>query len=308
MAGKIIKRIHWGAEPLNVNRLPVHPADWVFIHHAVSAVEGSTIDLDNDGLPDSFERILKAIEQYHKKTRGWRAEAYNFFVGHRGHKAEGRGWNREGGATGGWADDRGISICAIGNYHNVHDVTPELVDAYAEVIAEGIVLGELVSFDKLKIVGHRDKPYATACPGDRLYKFIPEVRRRVQEILQGDSNVRPILEWRVYFNVAEIGDVHPIIEFVHRGLAKLGHYSGPVDDVMTQATLDAWKAFEIHEYPNATNANFTAGKKSWPRFVKRVVDDVLIVNKYKNVVPSALLTAVDAAHVEISKAKFIAHR
>lgn len=178
----ITPRSKWAVYRPVFTALPVRPATHVFIHHAVSGVEGSQIDLDNDGLPDSFEDILRQIENFHITVRGWRAIAYNFLVGHKGAKAEGRGWGIEGGATGDWADDRGISICAVGDYHTKHDVTPELKRAFIEVIVEGIDRGELVPHDQLTIVGHQEKPYATACPGARLMDALPEIRAGVADV------------------------------------------------------------------------------------------------------------------------------
>lgn len=184
----IRRRRRWARRQVNLTRIPVSPCPTVFIHHAVSSLENSQIDLDNDGLPDSFEDILRQIEDFHMDVRGWRAIAYNFLVGHKGAKAEGRGWLHEGGATGFPFDDYSISICAVGNYHGVHKVTPELVTAYAEVIAAGIRNGHLLPLNELEILGHRDV-YATACPGDELHDAITEIRDEVRDILR-----RPV--WR----------------------------------------------------------------------------------------------------------------
>ena len=176
-------RWKWATRNVSLTPLPVQPATHVFIHHAVSGIEGSDIDLDNDGLPDEFEAILRQIEAFHMDVRGWRAIAYNIMVSHKGYRAAGRGWGVEGGATGGWADDQGISICAVGNYHGVHDVTPQLIRAIVETIAEGIEQGHLVGLNKLTILGHQQKPYATACPGSGLMKIIPSLPNRVEREL-----------------------------------------------------------------------------------------------------------------------------
>lgn len=178
---KLVKRSKWADRPPDppLTPLPGYPATHVFLHHAAGGIEGSDIDLDNDGLPDQFEAILRQILAFHQDVRGWRAEAYNFFVGHGGHRAEGRGWRHEGGATGDWADDRGISICAIGDYHTRHKVTRKLKRAIVLTIADGIEDGHLVPLPLLTVLGHQEKPYATACPGQRLMAFVPKVKPRV---------------------------------------------------------------------------------------------------------------------------------
>lgn len=182
----IVPRSEWADRSPNppLTALPTYPATHVFLHHAVSAVEGSQVDLDNDGLPDSFEVILRQITRFHMDVRKWRAEAYNFYVGHKGARAEARGWRHEGGATGDWADDRGISICAVGDYHTKHDVTKQLIRAIVTTIADGIEDGHLVPLNKLWIGGHQQKPFATACPGDRLMKIVPSLKGRVRKELQ----------------------------------------------------------------------------------------------------------------------------
>lgn len=188
----IVPRSKWAVREIHRSPLPIQPATHVFIHHAVSAVDGSTIDLDNDGLPDSFEAIVRQIEDFHMDTRGWSAIAYNFLVGHRGTRAEGRGWGWEGGATGDWADDRGISICAIGDYHTKHRVTKKLIRAIVLTIADGIEDGHLVPINELWIGGHQQKPYATACPGQRLMKVVPSLKGRVTKELTSRRRKRNI--------------------------------------------------------------------------------------------------------------------
>jgi hypothetical protein len=184
----LIKRTKWATRNVSLTPLPVKPATHVFVHHAVSGIEGSDIDLDNDGLPDQFEDILRQIEAFHMDVRGWRAIAYNIMVSHKGYRAEGRGWGIEGGATGGWADDQGISICAVGNYHNgVHKVTAQLIRAIVTTIADGIEQGHLVGLNQLTILGHQQKPYATACPGSGLMKIIPTLPERVEKELKRPS-------------------------------------------------------------------------------------------------------------------------
>lgn len=183
---RLIPRSEWAVRTVVQSPMPMRPADHVFLHHAVSALEGSFIDLNNDGLSDSFVALLRQIENFHIDVRRWRGGiAYNGVVGHRGTRAEGRGPLIEGGATGGWADDRGLSICALGNYAGVHDVTPELLEAIALTIADWIEDGHLVPLRRLKILGHHQKPFATACPGD-----LTNRRRRIRRMVRAELRRR----------------------------------------------------------------------------------------------------------------------
>ena len=168
-----------------------YPAAEVYIHHTVGSLEGSDIDLDNDGLSDSFEQLNRDIEDFHMDVRGWNAGAYNHTVSHKGHRAEMRGWRSQGGATGSPQDSYSISISAHGNYAGVHKVTKELIRAIVETIADGIEQGHLVPLNQLNIKGHQEKPFATACPGD-LMKFIPSMKRRVRNELRRRRILRRI--------------------------------------------------------------------------------------------------------------------
>lgn len=164
--------------------LPSPPATEVYIHHTVGGIEGSDIDLDNDGLPDSFEQLNRDIENFHMDVRGWNFIAYNILVGHKGHRAEGRGWGVQGGATGSPQDSYSVSISAHGNFHGVHKVTKPLVNAIVHSIADGIEQGHLVPLNRLKIKGHQEKPYATACPGSGLMRVVPRLPGLVQKELE----------------------------------------------------------------------------------------------------------------------------
>ena len=228
----IVPRAKWAVRAPARTVLPTRPATAVIVHHAVSAIEGSTIDVDNDGLPDSFEQLLREIEAFHMDGRGWRGGiAYSMVVGHKaGRKAEGRGWGLQSGATGNPDDTFSLSICAIGNYDTVHDVTDELIRNIAEIIAEGIDLGHLMPLDKLRIYGHQEKPFATACPGRRLQARLGEIRPLVAQILAGESpdpngaDVTPEFVrdgWR-RFNRQDA----QAVEFVRSSLALLGYAPG----------------------------------------------------------------------------------
>lgn len=237
----IVKREEWARRFVAKTPLPVKPATAAVIHHAVSALEGSTIDTDNDGLPDSFENLLRGIEDFHLDSRGWQGGiAYSILVGHRaGRKAEGRGWGWQSGATGNPDDRFTVSICAVGNYHDVHDVTDELVRNIAEVIAEGIALGHLVPLDQLRIYGHQEKPFATACPGQRLMARLNEVRPMVAQILEGDDmpTIEALDSVRVGFNRRREADVKIVQDYLRAAGFKPGRSDGVIGPMTERALI-----------------------------------------------------------------------
>lgn len=234
----IVPRSAWATRTVRRTPLPVRPATGVVVHHAVSALDGSGIDTDNDGLADSMEKLLREIEDFHLDTRGWPGGiAYSIVVGHRaGRKAEGRGWGLQSGATGDPDDRHTLSVCALGNYEGVHDATDELVTNIVGVIAEGITLGELVPLDELRIYPHQDKPFPTACCGRNLIARLPEVRPLVAAILADDpqeDDMTPELVkngWRRYPKDPAI------VAYVRDLLTDLGHKAG--GDRLDQAVIN----------------------------------------------------------------------
>jgi hypothetical protein len=260
----IVKRSEWATRTVVRTTMPSIPAPAVVIHHTVSGVEGSTIDVDNDGLPDSFERLLREIEDFHIDTRGWRGGiAYNLLVGHRaGRKAEGRGWRVQSGATGNPDDTFAVSICAMGNYDTVHDVTPELLRNIAEIIAEGITAGHLVPLDKLRIYGHRDKPFSTACPGARLYARIGDIEPMVADILAA-KEIPPMLTPEFVRTGHRSYPKDPAtFEFVRASLAELGFAPGARGENIDRA-VGAFK----RRFFNTTNPYPNVGPDMWRRLI-----------------------------------------
>lgn len=178
-----VPRSQWTSYKPVLTPLPRRPATHVFIHHSVTA-QGTDLA--------AALAIVAGIEDYHIHANGWRAIAYNLLATVHGDKVIGRGWGVEGGATGSWADDQGISMCAVGNFEDTKP-TRKLKRALAEMIADGVESGELVPFKHLQVVGHRDKPYATACPGKYLWAEVPNIRKMAGKILRNRARRRRIM-------------------------------------------------------------------------------------------------------------------
>tara|TARA_R110000751_G_scaffold69695_5_gene141407 strand:- start:2025 stop:2576 length:552 start_codon:yes stop_codon:yes gene_type:complete len=130
-------------------------------------------DSDGNGIPDNEEAIWHSYQRYHMDTRGWTDIAYNFGVGQSGSILAGRGWKRQGGATGSPDDRESLSICAIGNFEKQYP-TDAMVDAIVGWIKRGVKNGHITPNPTIK--GHKDKPYGTSCPGKNLYAKLPAIR------------------------------------------------------------------------------------------------------------------------------------
>lgn len=86
---------------------------------------------------DTLDAIatVRGIQNYHMDEREYFDVAYHFLVGADGNVFEGRGWNTEGGATGGF-NSEGYAACFLGDFVD-HSPTQPAVDAFyrlAEVI------------------------------------------------------------------------------------------------------------------------------------------------------------------------------
>jgi hypothetical protein len=166
MPTPIVSRTAWGARnPTRITPLNT-PVRRLIVHHGASPAGRSATD----------ERaLIRSYQSLHMDTRGWTDIAYNILIGQSGTAYEGRGPDRQGGATGSPWDAESISICLVGNFQT--DIpTPELVDTLVAVIRDLIDSGHLTV--DVEITGHIDH-FSTACPGSNVVALLPEIRRRV---------------------------------------------------------------------------------------------------------------------------------
>jgi hypothetical protein len=197
-APPIVTRAQWGAdESIRTDDRGFASLTKAVVHH--------TVTMNND--PDPTARI-RGIYEFHVKGNGWADIGYNFLVDTAGTIYEGR-WAREyaEGETHDGEDGSGRGV--IGAHAASHNTgsfgiallgtfSSDSVTATAEQIAsvERIIAwkfgprqidplgsspfrrgdGATVTFPNIS--GHRDI-VATGCPGDGLYKRLPEIRTAV---------------------------------------------------------------------------------------------------------------------------------
>lgn len=132
------------------------------------------------------------IWKLHALERGWGDIGYHFLIDSGGRIYEGRA----GGITAVGGHFKGgnqgtLAIALLGNF---------MADVVAEASLEALVellraLCKLLSIDPLEhrnfatalklptICGHRDGNHSTECPGEALYRRLPEIRSRVKHLL-----------------------------------------------------------------------------------------------------------------------------
>ena len=101
---------------------------YLFVHHSVGPEDPLTLDAI---------ATVRGIQNYHMDERGYWDVAYHFLIGADGSVYEGRGWNVEGGATGGF-NDVGYAACFLGNFVD-HTPTQAAIDAFYRLAEVNII-------------------------------------------------------------------------------------------------------------------------------------------------------------------------
>jgi hypothetical protein len=186
-------RKEWGAKP------PKHPAqllphgpDHIVIHHTDTA---NSID---PSLDHAF-RLSRQIQAFHMDRRGWDDIGEQLTISRGGHVMEGRnkslpailaGQNVLGAQTL-HQNNHTLGIENEGTYMTV-DVPPRL---WASLVQVCTWLCRTYNLDpRQAIVGHRDFMH-TDCPGDVLYRRLPELRQSVMRGLLVELDLRKGHGW-----------------------------------------------------------------------------------------------------------------
>lgn len=170
---RIISRKGWGANETWATREPIYRKPVAFvIHHTVTPNN-----------PEDPAYIVRAILRYHAITRGWGDIGYNFLIDRQGNIYEGRkGGDGVVGIHAGDYNYGSIGIALLGDYRTA-EMTPATKEALVSLMAweadrHGIHPLESSYFIHRvfpHIVGHRDL-WTTVCPGDKVYRLLPELR------------------------------------------------------------------------------------------------------------------------------------
>ena len=188
-APSLVTRAGWGAD----ESIVTHPSEYttdvevLFVHHTAG---------DNGYRCADSARIVRAIEAYHVRSKGWNDIGYNFLVDRCGTLFEGRrgGTGRPvlGAHTLGF-NSHSAAIAVIGDYRDIAAparVTTVIaqVAAYKLGMYGNLATGRTVlvstGSDRYaagaratlnRISGHRDTG-RTECPGDTLYGQLPSIR------------------------------------------------------------------------------------------------------------------------------------
>lgn len=179
----IYTRAQWKARP---PRRPAtvrnRPPDHIIVHHTATS---NSSDLS---LAHAFA-LSRTIQTIHMNNNGWDDTGQQLTISRGGFVMEGR--NRS--LTAIRADHLAVGAQVL--HHNDHTIGIENEGTYTSKAVPGRLWNSLLEvcvwlcqeYDldpSEAIVGHRDYNN-TACPGDKLYARLPELRRAVAERLEG---------------------------------------------------------------------------------------------------------------------------
>lgn len=233
---KLVTRSAWGARPSKYTLAYIGSTRGVKVHYEGTYVPKSLANPDQHSKCDDRMRDIQASHLANTQEN-YSDIAYNYVVCPHGYVYEGRGYHKKTGANGTAAlNAQDYAVCAmVGSSGLVYPTDAQLngiVDAI-ELLRDKGDAGNWVG-------GHRDG-YATACPGEPLYKWVHDGAERpgggspqggISEQIPSDPT-GTIARYKVRINGLEYGygAVGSHVTEVGQALVKKGfgkHYkSGP---------------------------------------------------------------------------------
>lgn len=162
---RLVSREAWGAAALKGNHDPMGAISRITLHHTD----------EHAGMRGrSDAEVVRAIQAYHRDTLGWADIGYHYLVGRDGRVYEGRAVSAQGAHSGGANNKNNLGISVIGNFSCCLPPATQL-EALAGFLADrrrayGVGAGQ--------VLGHRDLGN-TECPGNALYAWLQDAKRRV---------------------------------------------------------------------------------------------------------------------------------
>ncbi len=190
----LLNRGAWGADPQLRSGRPIinRTIQQVHVHHTVNS---------NDYRRSDVPGLLRGIYRYHTQNLGWSDIGYNFLVDRFGRTWVGRAGGAKQAVRGAHTlgfNSTSTGVAVIGNFETGnpgHRVVTALVKLAAwklhrnrrapngkvRVYSHGSDRYRAGTTVRLPAIdGHRDTN-ETACPGSRLYRHLPTIRRRAAE-------------------------------------------------------------------------------------------------------------------------------
>jgi hypothetical protein len=177
--GSIVPRSQWAPDlPWNWDACPGGP-EYTYV---ANAIVHHTVNSNNYGPGDSVG-IMRGIWAYHVQSLGYCDVAYNFFIDNYGVAYEGRLGGIDQAVLGAHSLNWNTGTTGIAIVGTFSDVLPSdaALTTLQDVIRWKFKIHGVDPFavDNAHILGHRDT-YATECPGQALYDYLPYTRHYVK--------------------------------------------------------------------------------------------------------------------------------
>ncbi|CRK61158.1 FIG01032994: hypothetical protein [Alloactinosynnema sp. L-07] len=259
----------WGARlPAEPIALLDHPPTFIVVHHTATP---NTTDFSR---PHAF-KLSRAIQNYHMDRRGWIDTGQQFTNSRGGHITEGRHGSLDAVRTG-TKHVQGANV-ANRNSQVIGIENEGLYTAATMPDQQWAALVELVTFiareygiKPTQIRGHRDFS-STQCPGDVLYRRLPELRAKV-----GERLAEPVVEpdsWpllRPGDTGARVLAAQHLLRDRGEDLPTDGVFGASTFAAMSRYAARAGVAGETCYGTDTEDESGLIGSAAWPSLVRRV--------------------------------------
>lgn len=165
----------------------------IVIHHTATTDE-ALVASTGTTKRQNYKQIVNNIYRYHALTRGWGDVGYHYIIDPDGRVYEGR-YGEAVGAHAAGSNTGSLGIAVIGNYED-NQVPKKVIDSIVKLSSNKTKKFKIKADGKSSfrgekshnILGHRDVS-ATTCPGSKLYKAIPKIRKLVASANSQTSNL-----------------------------------------------------------------------------------------------------------------------
>lgn len=254
----------WGARPNSrVVEVQSTRPDKILVHHTA---DPNSTDLSLA----AATKIARDIQNFHMDRRGWIDSGQHFTISRGGFVLEGRRRSLEAVRTG-----RQHVVGSHCTGQNEVAVGIENEGTYGSTIpptAQWVRLREMCAYvcgrygiEPTEIYGHRDHR-DTACPGDRLYRLLPQLRVDVAALL----NMSLTLAQAVHpaWPLLRTGARGPTVAAAQHLLRGAGITDVVPDGLFGRSTTDAVRRFQTEHRTEEINGYL--GGESWPLLTRDV--------------------------------------
>jgi N-acetylmuramoyl-L-alanine amidase-like protein len=254
----MVSRARWDADEAIVKHAPEYTTDVqvMFVHHTATG---------NGYSCGQSASIIRGIEMYHVRSKGWNDIGYNFLVDKCGTLFEGRkgGVNLPvlGAHTLGF-NSHSSAIAVIGDYSGggvspavravIAQVAAYKIGTYGNIPSGTVVLtsngsdrypiGTRVALNRIS--GHRDTG-RTECPGNALYAQLPAIRALAGQAPKGLAVLRMTGAERFGSIYYTRGTVSPLWTLTTPSAA-IDHFEVLVDGVLRETVTGASRTVALH--------------------------------------------------------------